>query len=66
MNNDRYTKVVLTIIAACLTVLTIKEVGIFPVAHAQSIQRVAVCDLVRSVCADIRPNGSVDGLVITP
>ena len=40
--------------------------GIFPVAYAQSIQRVAVCDLVRSVCADIRPNGSVDGLVITP
>jgi len=34
--------------------------GIFPVAYAQSIQRVAVCDPVRSVCADIRPNGALN------
>tara|TARA_R110002110_G_scaffold205749_1_gene417929 strand:- start:419 stop:619 length:201 start_codon:yes stop_codon:yes gene_type:complete len=65
MNIDRYTKVILTIIAACLSVLTLKEVGFIPVAYAQSIQRVVICDGVEPRCADVRRNGSIDGLVIT-
>lgn len=65
MNVDRYTKFILTIIASCLFVLTLKETGFIPDAHAQQRQRVVICDLVRPTCADVRPNGGVDGLVVT-
>ncbi|MFD3000394.1 hypothetical protein ACFS7Z_08495 [Pontibacter toksunensis] len=36
MKVDLYTKTVLTVIAACLTVLVLKEVEVLPKAHADS------------------------------
>ncbi|HIB48450.1 MAG TPA: hypothetical protein EYN07_03795 [Flavobacteriaceae bacterium] len=34
MKTDNYTKVILTIIAICLTINVVKEINIFPKAHA--------------------------------
>ena len=52
--------------AVNLTIQTVKDVGLFPTAYAQSgKQMVVICDLNRPTCADVRANGSVDGLVIT-
>lgn len=36
MKTDFYTKVLLTIIAICLSIITLKGVGIFPTASANS------------------------------
>jgi hypothetical protein len=67
-------KVLLGIIAVNLTVQTVKDVGLFPTAYAQSdIQRVAICDVdfvFTSVCASVGPvvnasgeiNSQVNGL----
>lgn len=74
MNSDRYTKFVLTYIAICLSLLTLKELGVVPQAHAQQIipvsiegrNAVVICDGATPRCADVRPNGNgTDGLVIT-
>lgn len=69
MNADRYTEFVLTYIAICLSVITLKEVGLLPSAYAQrgGPQPVVICDPVSFKCADVRPTGTgVDGLVIAP
>jgi len=58
-------KVLLGIIAVNLTIQTVKDVGLFPTAYAQSKQMVVICDLNRPTCADVRANGSIDGLVVT-
>ena len=63
---DKTLKILLGIIAINLTIQTVKDVGLFPTAYAQDRQRVVICDLVRPTCADVRPNGGNDGLVITP
>lgn len=43
---DRTMKILLGIIALNLTIQTVKDVGLFPTAYAQSgIQRVAICDI---------------------
>ena len=63
---DKKFMILLGIIAVNLTIQTVKDVGIFPTAYAQNLQRVVICDLNRPRCADVRPNGGVDGLVITP
>jgi hypothetical protein len=62
---DKTLKILLGIIALNLTIQTVKDVGLFPTAYAQQKQMVVICDLNRPRCADVRPNGSVDGLVIT-
>ena len=65
--SDKTLKILLGIIAVNLTFQTVKDVGLFPTAYAQGgTQRGVICDLVRPTCADVRPNGGVDGLVITP
>ena len=41
---DKYTKTVLTIIAACLIILTLKEIVLIPDAQAQSgVTKVTLC-----------------------
>jgi len=72
MTIDRYTKFVLTYIAICLSLITLKEMGFVSYAYAQQLPiplPVVICDHVAHKCADVRPagNGSngLDGLVIT-
>lgn len=36
MKTDTYTKIVLTVIAICLSIIVLKEVNIFPVAYANA------------------------------
>ena len=36
-NTDRYTKMMLTIIALCLTTIVFKQIDIIPIAHANDI-----------------------------
>ena len=58
---DRYTKIVLTIIAANLTVVTLQGLNLMPQAIAKDngIQKVAICQFdVPDRCAYIR-NGSL-------
>ena len=58
---DRYTKIVLTIIAANLTVVTLQGLNLIPQAIAKDngIQKVAVCQFDRpDRCAEVR-RGSV-------
>ncbi len=69
MKVDRYTKVILTYIAICLSLITLKEIGVIPNAYAQSRpQPVVVCNPSPGPafkCADVRPTGDgTDGLVI--
>lgn len=54
MTSDRYTKVVLTVIAVCLSLLTLREFGVLPEAHAQSggATRVTICDPAGRACGD--------------
>ena len=42
---DKIFMILLGIIAVNLTIQTVKDVGIFPTAYAQGIQRVAICDI---------------------
>ena len=42
---DKIFMLLLGIIAVNLTIQTVKDVGIFPTAYAQDIQRVAICDV---------------------
>lgn len=51
---DRYTKFVLTLIAICLSLLTIKAFRLLPEAYAQSDQptRVTLCDPSGTSCGD--------------
>ena len=41
---DKTLKILLGIIAVNLTLQTINQIGLFPTAYAQSIQKVAICD----------------------
>ena len=51
---DKTLKILLGIIAINLTIQTVKDVGLFPTAYAQSIQRVAICDPQNTnACADL-------------
>lgn len=67
MKVDRYTKGILTYIAICLSIITLKEIGVIPNAYAQTgPQPVVICDARQSRCADVRPTGNgTDGLVIS-
>jgi hypothetical protein len=64
---DRYTKVILTYIAVCLSLITLKEIGVIPRAYAQAVaQPVFICNPgAQRKCADVRSTGDgSDGLVI--
>jgi len=51
--NDRYTKVVLTIIASCLLILTLKEIGFVNVADARDgAVKVTLCGDMGIQCGD--------------
>jgi|TARA_B110000438_G_scaffold222802_1_gene216258 hypothetical protein len=42
---DKTLKIILGIIAVNLTIQTVKDVGLFPTAYAQSgIQKIAICE----------------------
>ena len=47
---DKYTKIILTIIAANLTLMTLQSFDLVPKAEASGIQRVMICD-VSNECA---------------
>jgi hypothetical protein len=68
MSVDRYTKLILTYIAICLSLITLKEIGVIPNAFAQGRPKpVAICNVGSGVvkCADVRETGNgTDGLVI--
>ena len=51
---DKIFMILLGIIAVNLTIQTVKDVGIFPTAYAQSgVQRIAICEADGSDCAGI-------------
>tara|TARA_S200000501_G_C20348872_1_gene536672 strand:- start:353 stop:556 length:204 start_codon:yes stop_codon:yes gene_type:complete len=55
---DKILMILLGIIAVNLTIQTVKDVGIFPTAYAQSgVQKIAICDDEGVVCASIDENG---------
>lgn len=57
---DNTIKILLGIIAINLTIQTVKDIGFFPIAYAQGIQKVAICDdLYTSNCATISYGGSL-------
>lgn len=59
--SDRYTKIVLTVIAVCLMKIAFGDL-ITPVEAQASIQRVAICDKSGSDCASVtRLPGTVGG-----
>lgn len=62
---DRTLKILLGIIAINLTVQTLKDVEIIPIANAQSGPlKVVVCDINGFRCADTkRFSGGLDGIV---
>jgi hypothetical protein len=74
MKLDRYTKLILTYIAVCLTLIALKEFGVVSYAHAQQgpirvvIDQggpvpVVICDRIK--CVDIqRLQNGLDGLVV--
>ena len=57
--------ILLGIIAVNLTIQTVKDVGLFPTAYAQSgATPVVVCDLSGIRCADTaRGSGGLDGII---
>ena len=59
---DKIFMILLGIIAVNLTIQTVKDVGLFPTAYAQGIQRVAICDPIRpNDCATVWPRILNDG-----
>ena len=57
---DKTLKILLGIIVVNLSIQTVKDVGLFPTAYAQSIQKVAICDdIYTSNCAAINFSGSL-------
>ena len=60
--SDKTLKILLGIIAVNLTIQTVKGVGLFPTAYAQSgIQKIAICEEDGGACARVGVYGlSVD------
>ena len=56
---DKIFMILLGIIAVNLTIQTVKDVGIFPTAYAQSneVQKIAICNERGNDCADIGFDG---------
>ena len=49
---DKTLKILLGIIAINLTIQTVKDVGLFPTAYAQSVQKVTLCGPSSRSCGD--------------
>ena len=57
---DKTVKILLGIIAVNLAIQTVKDVGLFPTAYAQGIQKVVICDdIYTSNCATVNFSGSL-------
>jgi hypothetical protein len=56
MNNDKYTKFILTVIAICLTVIVVRDIDIIPVANAAPVDRGDNVLKVQIVSIDESPN----------
>ena len=54
---DKYTKVVLTVIAICLVIQTGDK--IIEPSYASGLQKVVLCDEFGSNCSSLTPNGSL-------
>ncbi len=68
---DRYTKVILTVIAVALSIIAIQNTGVIPAIAQTNVipARVAICNVSGSQCASITGNGSGlfgSGLVVAP
>ena len=50
---DKYTKAVLTVIAACLVVQTAKDIAFVKPAYANQVHRVAICTADGSSCVGV-------------
>ena len=51
---DKTLKIILGIIAVNLTIQTVKDVGLFPTAYAQSgVQKIAICNESGGACTDV-------------
>ena len=62
---DKTLKILLGIIAINLTVQTVKDVGLFPTAYAQSgVQKIAICNSGGGRCADVQRHVSNNSLVV--
>lgn len=58
--SDRYTKIILTVIAVCLLKIAFSDL-IAPAEAQGGVQRVAICDLTGSPCASVTPVPFVGG-----
>lgn len=58
--SDRYTKIVLTVIAVCLLKIAFGDL-IAPAEAQVGVQRVAICDTSGAVCASVTPIPFVGG-----
>jgi hypothetical protein len=61
MEIDRYTKVVLTVIAAAL-VANVAQDYVLP-ARAAEVQRVAICNTGGATCASVRGSGGLEVMI---
>lgn len=50
---DKYTKVVLTVIAVCLVIQTARDVAFVEPAYANQIHKIAICREDGSLCAGV-------------
>ena len=51
---DKTLRIILGIIAVNLTIQTVKDVGLFPTAYAQSgVQKIAICNESGGACIDL-------------
>jgi hypothetical protein len=59
MKTDRYTKFLLTVIAACLTVLTLQSIDIIPKAYAMPPAKPATLPIGSYGLVPVNPDGSI-------
>tara|TARA_B110000196_G_scaffold299696_1_gene292506 strand:+ start:306 stop:524 length:219 start_codon:yes stop_codon:yes gene_type:complete len=58
---DKTLRIILGIIAVNLTIQTVKDVGLFPAAYAQSgVQKIAICNEGGGACTDVVRQSSTD------
>ena len=60
---DKIFMILLGVIAVNLTIQTVKDVGLFPTAYAQDVQRVAICDERGFGCASVINRVNDDGTI---
>lgn len=60
MKNDNYHKVILTIIAACLTFNVFKDLDIIPHAHANSTVNNSIEQHLKTIMVPLNEDGSIN------